>query len=284
LEPLQPLAKPPSLHQSVQVALKEYITTADLKPGDALPAESELARQLGVSRNSVREAVKSLEMVGIVETRRGSGVFVGSFSFDPLLEALPYGLMVDTHDLIDLLDVRGALEDSMVPRAIAAQTPEQIVRLRNVLDAMRERAEANERIDREDRAFHRTLFEVVGNLDELAVVEPEPAALRADIHHDLGWPVVKRTERGPVLGTGQLAARLDLELLGVLEKVLGPDNRVVEMLLRAAQLAGIEPYPAALVAFLDYLFVEFLGYEACTAGGAEQVRGFFLSHLAFPSI
>ncbi len=187
METLRPLAKPPSLHQSVQIALKEYITSADLKPGDPLPAESELARQLGVSRNSVREAVKALETVGIVETRRGSGVFVASFSFDPLLEALPYALMVDTHDLIDLLDVRGALEDAMVSRAIAAQTPEQLVRLRAVLDAMRERAEAHQPIDREDRAFHRTLFEVIGNRVLLRLIDIFWESFhRAATHLDLG--------------------------------------------------------------------------------------------------
>ncbi len=187
MDTLRPLAKPPSLHLSVQVALKDYITSADLKPGDPLPAESELARQLGVSRNSVREAVKALETVGIVETRRGSGVFVGTFSFDPLLEALPYALMVDTHDLIDLLDVRGALEDAMAPRAIEHQTDDQLMRLRTVLRAMRQRAEAHEPIDAEDRAFHRTLFDVIGNRVLLRLIDIFWESFhRAALHVDLG--------------------------------------------------------------------------------------------------
>jgi DNA-binding FadR family transcriptional regulator len=187
MTPLQPLAKPPSLHHSVQLALKEYITAADLKPGDPLPAESELARRLGVSRNSVREAVKALETVGVLETRRGSGVFVGSFSFDPLLEALPYGLMVDTHDLTDLLDVRGALEGAMVPRAIATQTPEQLAKLREVLAAMRACAEAGEPIDGPDRAFHRTLFEPIGNRVLLRLIDIFWESFhRAAVHVDLG--------------------------------------------------------------------------------------------------
>lgn len=187
MERLRPLAKPPSLHHSVQLALKEFITTSDLKPGDPLPAESELARQLGVSRNSVREAVKSLETVGVLETRRGSGVFVGTFSFDPLLEALPYALMVDTNDLTDLLDVRGALEDAMVARAIAAQTTEQLEKLRHVLAAMRERAEAGDPIHREDRAFHRTLFEPIGNRVLLRLIDVFWESFhRAAIHVDLG--------------------------------------------------------------------------------------------------
>lgn len=184
---LKPLAKPPSLHHSVQLALKEFITASDLRPGDPLPAESELGRQLGVSRNLVREAVKSLEAVGILETRRGSGVFVGTFSFDPLLEALPYGLMIDTNDLTDLLEVRGALEDAMVPRAIAAQTPAQRTKLRGVLDAMRRRAEAGEPIHREDRAFHRTLFEEIGNRVLLRLIDIFWESFhRAAVHVDLG--------------------------------------------------------------------------------------------------
>lgn len=187
MPPLRPLAKPPSLHHSVQLALKEYITASDLRPGDPLPAEGELARRLGVSRTSVREAVKALETVGVLETRRGSGVFVGTFSFDPLLEALPYGLMVDTHDLTDLLDVRGALEDAMVPRAIAAQTPEQLEQLGSVLRAMRELAEAGDPIDRPDRAFHRTLFEPIGNRVLLRLIDIFWESFhRAAVHVDLG--------------------------------------------------------------------------------------------------
>ena len=91
----QPLQRPPSLPETVQTAIRNFIADNNLRTGDALPPETQLTKQLGVSRNAIREAVKSLEMVGIVEVRRGSGLFVGDFSLDPLLDNLPYGLMSD---------------------------------------------------------------------------------------------------------------------------------------------------------------------------------------------
>ncbi len=74
------LKRPQFLYQAVQDEVKAYILEQSLMPGDALPPETELAEQLGVSRNSVREAIKSLETLGIVEARTGAGLFVRNFS------------------------------------------------------------------------------------------------------------------------------------------------------------------------------------------------------------
>ena len=97
----------PSLVERVRQAIKSHIADASLKPGDPLPPETHMARELGVSRSAVREAVKSLEAAGLVEVRRGNGLFVGKFSFDTLLANLPYGLMQpDGTPLHELLEIR----------------------------------------------------------------------------------------------------------------------------------------------------------------------------------
>jgi len=160
---LKPLQRAPLLHQSVQEALKQYVVQNGFKAGDPLPSETELARQLGVSRTSVREAVKALETIGILESRRGSGVYVGSFSFDPLVEALPYGLMPDSGAIAELLDVRCTLEVALVERAIARRSPEQLAALRENLERFRARAEAGGPLDAEDREFHQLLAMNLGN-------------------------------------------------------------------------------------------------------------------------
>ena len=85
MKPISALKRPPSLHVSVQESLRSYIAENHLEAGAPLPAEGDLAQQLGVSRNSVRESIKALESVGVLEVRRGSGVFVKAFSFEPLL-------------------------------------------------------------------------------------------------------------------------------------------------------------------------------------------------------
>ena len=92
IRPMTPLKRPPPLHVSVRESLRRHIDENRLEAGDPLPPEGDLAQQLGVSRNSVREAIKALESLGVLEMRRGVGVFVKAFSFEPLLENLTYGL------------------------------------------------------------------------------------------------------------------------------------------------------------------------------------------------
>ncbi len=160
---LQPLDRPLSLPESVQRAIRAFISDNNLKSGDALPPETQLTKQLGVSRNAVREAVKALEITGIVEVRRGSGLFVGDFSLDPLLESLPYGLMTNLRTLRELLEIRQVLETSMIQRVVEQVTPEHIDRLRNILERMGNQAKKQNAFPEEDREFHLCLMETAGN-------------------------------------------------------------------------------------------------------------------------
>ena len=94
-----------------------------LAAGAPLPPEGELAQQLGVSRNSVREGVKALESLGILEMRRGVGVFVKAFSFEPLLANLTYGLGDALTQIADVIAVRRALEPRHDRRRTGADRP-----------------------------------------------------------------------------------------------------------------------------------------------------------------
>jgi len=152
------LKRPQLLYQAVQDEVKSYIIEHALAPGDALPPETELAEQLGVSRNSVREAVKSLETLGIVEARTGAGLFVRNFSFDPLIENLAYGLMFDLTDLADILEVRFHLEHSMIDQVVNAVTAEQLQELKAILARMHSAIAQNQTYTEEDRLFHTTLW------------------------------------------------------------------------------------------------------------------------------
>ncbi|WP_460400050.1 FadR/GntR family transcriptional regulator [Actinophytocola sediminis] len=159
----QPLGHRAPLHQLVQHEIRNYILREALRPGDPLKPESELARLFGVSRNSVREAVKALESTGVLETRRGSGVYVRDFSFAPLLDHLPYGLMQDQRALRELAALRKTLETALIPDAMRAMTPESVTALRTTLAAMRELAERGESFTEQDRQFHQLLFRDLGN-------------------------------------------------------------------------------------------------------------------------
>lgn len=168
---LKPLVRPALLHHSVQDALRAFILDNKLRAGDPLPPETDLARQLGVSRNSVREAVKAMESLGILETRRGSGLYVRAFSFAPLLENLPYALLFDLRELAELLEIRRALETGLIGAAMRGMPPTAIAALEEVVAAMETRASRGEGFGDEDRRFHQILFESLGNQTLLKLLD-----------------------------------------------------------------------------------------------------------------
>lgn len=168
---LDPIKRPPLLHYTVQEAIRSYITANNLQPGDMLPPENDLARQLEVSRSSVREAIKGLESLGVLEARRGSGIFVRSFSLEPILNNLQYSLIADVQELAELLEIRSILEAAMVVQAIAIMGDEQMAGLEAILEQMRQRAEAGEPFPEEDRAFHRLLYRDVKNQTMLKLLD-----------------------------------------------------------------------------------------------------------------
>ncbi len=183
---LDPLERPPLISRSVQEAIRNYVIAERLQPGDALPAETELARRLGVGRNSVREAVKALESLGILEVRRGSGLYVSDFSLEPLLESLPYAMMSDVRDLADVFEVRRILEVGAIEKAMQSMPAQRIVELRAVTELMRAQAEKGEPFPQEDRDFHRLLFAHLGNRALLTLLDSfwlvfRKAAPQADI-------------------------------------------------------------------------------------------------------
>jgi len=163
IAPIKPLRRKQLLHQLAQEEIKSYIIEHSLKPGAPLPPETDLAQQLGIGRNSVREAVKALEALGILEARAGTGLFVRTFSFDSILDNLEYGLHFEIKRLADVLEVRYHLEYGMVPRVIESQTPEQTQRLRRVLRQMREVADRGGYSADYDETFHRLLYENIDN-------------------------------------------------------------------------------------------------------------------------
>ncbi len=160
---IKPLNRPPLLHVTVQESLRDYVEGNGLKAGDPLPPETFLAQQLGVGRNSVREAIKALESLGILETRRGVGVFVKEFSFQPLLDNLAYGLGDSLRDIEELREIRRVLETGLIGKTIEVIPESDIAELRAVTQRMRERAERNESFAEEDQLFHELLFRCQNN-------------------------------------------------------------------------------------------------------------------------
>lgn len=147
--------------------ITSLILERGLLPGDPLPTEQELMAELGVGRNSLREAVKVLQALGIVDTRHGFGMFVAKENLNALHESLAFrgqmSLRHHGHEATELVDVRQALETGLIGLAIRAVTEEHLDALEKVVVAMEERAARNETFVEEDKAFHRILFEPLDN-------------------------------------------------------------------------------------------------------------------------
>lgn len=159
--------RPGVMHQAIQDRIKQFIIANGFQPGDPLPPETELARDLGISRGSLREAMKSLQTLGVVETRHGLGTFVGRFSFDSLIDGLTFQILVSREKMPrairELLDLRQILETGLMDRVTELATPSQIAQLDQIVSTMERRAEQNQQFAAEDRAFHDALYSPLGN-------------------------------------------------------------------------------------------------------------------------
>lgn len=167
----QALDRPPSLHHTVQAALRRFIIDNKLQAGDPLPPEGTLARELGIGRNSVREGIKALESLGVLEVRRGVGAFVKAFTLAPLLENLPYTFGQSLREVEEILQIRSALEVSLIEEVVRTISATQLDELRQLTEAMAIKARRGQDFADEDGAFHQALFAPLGNAMLLALIQ-----------------------------------------------------------------------------------------------------------------
>jgi DNA-binding FadR family transcriptional regulator len=167
VQPGQPgeFSAPPRvpLYRRAQEQLKRYIEAHNLRAGDSLPPESVLATELGMSRLSLREATKSLESLGVVEARQGEGIFVKPFTFDSILDNLPYGMFAYGKSLKNLFEVRSGIELGLIGMVIERATAEHLDAMDAVVDEMARCARTGAPIVDHDREFHQRLFAPLEN-------------------------------------------------------------------------------------------------------------------------
>lgn len=198
--------------QAVQERIKELMLERRLAPGDPMPTEAELVEHLGIGRNSVREALKALQALRIVEVRHGFGTYVGDCSLEPFADALVFrvrrSLHADAHEMHEIVDVRQALEVGLIPEIVRIIDDAGIARLARCLDRMAEAAENGADFAAEDRVFHEQLYAPLGNQvmsqllrvfwdvyhyfnRDLAGPGADPAAIVAT-HREIHYAVVAR--------------------------------------------------------------------------------------------
>ena len=132
----------------------EYALSGEVRPGSKIPSERELAQSLGVGRSVVREALKSLGLLGIIEVRHGDGTYLRSAQSQLLPKVIEWGLLLGEQRIIDLVEARQLLEAVIARLAGERRDEEDLRELRSRLDEMRRAMGDPMRFTEADVAFH----------------------------------------------------------------------------------------------------------------------------------
>lgn len=158
------------LQAEIQQVVKRYIIDHRFRPGDPLPGEGELARQLGISRPSLREAMKVLQTIGAIETRHGSGTYVGELSLDALGDGLGFQVQLAAQhadstpaELLDLIDLREGIETHLIRRVAGRHTDKQIARMRTLNATLATVEDLSEEFANLDSELHMLFYEPLGS-------------------------------------------------------------------------------------------------------------------------
>ncbi|HEX8903485.1 MAG TPA: FadR/GntR family transcriptional regulator [Longimicrobiaceae bacterium] len=220
MEP-KPVARQ-SLADELAQRVRQMIQAGGYRPGDRLPSIAHMARQFGVAHPTLREALRKLETLGIVEIRHGSGVYAG-VDENPLLITNPVfegGLTRKL--LLDLVDARAPIEVKAVELAATHASPEQLETMCALLAAAGERLGSRQEVSEANRAFHREIARASGNpvlsqlLDALGNVFQEEQrfvnathAARARFHREHQEILGALERRDAALACARMRAHLD---------------------------------------------------------------------------
>lgn len=153
-----------SLTDKAIARIRELIQSGELPPGAKLPPEQQLAAELGLSRNLMREAVKALAVARVLEIRRGDGTYVTSLEPALLLEGLGSAVELLRGDtLLELTEVRRLFEPVATGLAASRITDEDLAEVKHHLDAMTRARDDVELLNEHDAAFHHAVIAAAGN-------------------------------------------------------------------------------------------------------------------------
>jgi len=151
------------LSAKLLATFKQLISEGTLLPGARLPAEREMASNLNVSRGSLRQVLKMLEIMGVVSQRVGDGTYLNAAAPAILAEPMEFLILLDGISFEELMDSRQIVEPELAARAAARATPEQLATLRDSLLHMAESGDNHTRLIEEDLRFHQTIFQMADN-------------------------------------------------------------------------------------------------------------------------
>jgi GntR family transcriptional repressor for pyruvate dehydrogenase complex len=142
--------------------IKRLISTEAIVPGAKFPPERELAKEFGVNRASLRQALKVLEIMGVLTQRVGDGTYLSASAESILKEPLDFLILLDDLSHHELMETRMIVEPELAARAAERATTEDLIGLRRAISAMENCRTNQERLEA-DLAFHQCIFRASGN-------------------------------------------------------------------------------------------------------------------------
>lgn len=176
--------------------LDYLIGGADLSPGDRIPSERQLARDIGVGRSPVREALKTLSVMGILEVRQGDGTYLKRPDSELLPRVIEWGLLLGEQRVVDLVEARQIIEVATCRLAAERRDADDISALQQRLGEMKAAAEASAFVEA-DVAFHLRVAEAARNTALRSVLVSLQSLLRVwiqravDVEHGFEIPITE---------------------------------------------------------------------------------------------
>lgn len=152
-----------SLVDQIIDSITNAIMDNSLKPGDRLPTENELAESFQVGKSSIREAIKVLQAVGIIEVRRGEGTFVANPVSGNTLNPVLYQMMLDSEPIGKLLELRMIFEPAYTVLAMKNATLEDLARIKEAKEKFEELVRNGKQRGKDDIEFHRCILYATHN-------------------------------------------------------------------------------------------------------------------------
>ena len=146
--------RPRSIPKGIVQQIKDLIREGKLHPGEKLPSERSLAEIFGVGRSSLREAINSLETLGLVEKKNRAGIYVKSIASPIISDPLMQMLEEDETRFFDLYEIRKDIEIASAYMAAQKRTDSDLAKMKNILDKMKENAEKKFIERGDDLDFH----------------------------------------------------------------------------------------------------------------------------------
>jgi GntR family transcriptional repressor for pyruvate dehydrogenase complex len=216
-----------NLSEEIADRLTRHILSGRFKFGERLPTERDLAKYLDVGRPTVREAIRTLSVVGLVDVRPGGGTFVVDHHADFVAKAFSWTMLLDPRSMREVVEVRAAVESELARLASRRANDQQIATLRDLVTIMESAPDNADRFAAADVDFHMTVASAADNLSlnrlmeaiqsllkqwvQRALTKPATFELALDQHRRIANAIQARDE-----DEAAVAARAHVESMGAL--------------------------------------------------------------------